>query len=81
MKKQLFFIAIASLFTTLASATDLYVRNLGAGGAFSTVSAAIAQASDGDRIIIQPKTNGSAYVENLTINKSLTFVSETNYNK
>ncbi len=82
MKKQLLFIAIASLITTVASATDLYVRDLGAGGAYSTVSAAIAAASDGDRIIIKPKTTGTgAYVENLTINKSLTFVSETIYNR
>lgn len=82
MKKQLFFIAIATLITSMASATDLYVRDLGAGGAYSTVSAAIAAASDGDRIIIEPKTSGTgAYVENLTINKSLTFVSETIYNR
>lgn len=81
MKKQLLFMAIAGLFTSMASATDLYVRNLGAGGAYSTVSAAITAANNGDRIIIQPKTNGTAYVENLTINKSLTFISETIYNK
>ncbi|MBP6517234.1 MAG: hypothetical protein KA242_09300 [Chitinophagales bacterium] len=82
MNKQLFFIAIASLVTSIASATDLYVRDLGAGGAYATVSAAIAAASDGDRIIIKPKTSGTgAYVENLTINKSLTFVSETIYNR
>ena len=73
--------AIAGLFTTMASAADLNVRATGAGGAYTTVSAAITAATNGDRIIIQPKTDGSAYVENLTINKSLTFVSETNYNK
>jgi len=73
--------AFVGLFSTFASAADLYVRNLGAGGAYSSVSAAITAASNGDRIIIQPKSNGSAYVENLTINKSLTFVSETIYNK
>ena len=81
MKKQLLFIVIAGLFSSLASAADLYVRNLGAGGSYSSVSAAITAAANGDRIIIQPKTNGSAYVENLTINKSLTFISETIYNK
>ncbi len=73
--------AFTGLSSTMAFAADLYVRNGGAGGAYSTVSSAITAASDGDRIIIQPKTNGTAYVENLTINKSLTFVSETNYNK
>ncbi|AZA49372.1 hypothetical protein EG346_14830 [Chryseobacterium carnipullorum] len=81
MTKKLFTIALTSLFSTTAFAADLYVRNGGAGGAYSTVSAAITAASDGDRIIIQPKTNGTAYVENLTINKSLTFVSETSYNR
>ena len=81
MKKQLLFIAIAGLFTSMANAADLYVRATGAGGAYTNVSAAITAATNGDRIIIQPKTNGSAYVENLTINKSLTFVSETNYNR
>ncbi|QBZ97362.1 autotransporter outer membrane beta-barrel domain-containing protein [Flavobacterium sangjuense] len=81
MKKKLLFITLTSLFTSLVSAADLYVRNLGAGGAYSSVSAAITAAANGDRIIIQPKTSGAAYVENLTINKSLTFVSETIYNK
>lgn len=82
MKKQLLIIALACLVTSMASATDLYVRDLGAGGAYASVSAAIAAASDGDRIIIKPKTSGTgAYVENLTINKSLTFVSETIYNR
>lgn len=79
MKKQLL-IAIAGLFSTMASAADLYVRENDAN-AFSTVGAAIAQASNGDRIIIKPKANNAAYVENLTINKSLTFVSETAYTK
>lgn len=81
MTKKLLIIAFAGLSSTMAFAADLYVRNGGSGGAYSTVSAAITAASDGDRIIIQPKTNGTAYVENLTINKSLTFVSETSYNK
>lgn len=73
--------AIAGLFSTVTSAADLYVRATGANGAYTTVSAAITAAANGDRIIIQPKTDGSAYIENLTINKSLTFVSETNFNK
>lgn len=81
MKKKLLFIAIAGLFTSMANAADLYVRATGSGGAYTTVSAAITAANNGDRIIIQPKTDGSAYVENLTISKSLTFVSENNYNK
>jgi hypothetical protein len=80
MKKQLLF-GIIGLISSIASAADLYVRNAGAGGAYSSVSAAVTAASNGDRIIIQPKSNGTAYVENVTINKSLTFVSETIYNR
>lgn len=81
MKKSLLFTAIASLFTSMVSAADLYVRDAGAGGSFSTISAAIAQASDGDRIIIRPKAAGLPYVENLVIDKTLSFVSETNFSK
>ncbi|WP_162126190.1 hypothetical protein [Flavobacterium phycosphaerae] len=81
MKKQLLLMALAGFITSMAYAADLHVRNLGAGGAYPTVSAAITAAANGDRIIIQPKTDGSAFVENLTINKSLTFVSENIYNK
>lgn len=73
--------AVAGLFASMASAADLYVRDGGAGGAFSTISAAIAQSSDGDRIIIRPKSSSLPYVENLTIDKSLSFVSETNFSK
>lgn len=81
MKKQLLFIAIAGLFANLSSAADLYVRENGANGAYSTVTAAITASANGDRIIIKPKAAGAAYIENLTINKSLTFVSETTYQK
>jgi hypothetical protein len=81
MKKQLLFMAIAGLFTSMASAADLYVRDLGAGGAYSTISDAITAANDGDRIIVRPKSGNVPYLENVTINKSLTFVSEIDFAK
>lgn len=68
--------AVAGLLTSMASAADLIVRDGGAGGAFSTISAAVSQASNGDRIIIRPKTGNLPYQENIAIDKSLTFVSE-----
>lgn len=73
--------AVAGLFTSMASAADLYVRDLGAGGAYSTISAAITAANDGDRIIIKPKIGNAPYLETVTINKSLTLLSETNFTK
>ena len=81
MKKQLFFIVLAGLFTSLASAADLYVRDFGAGGAYPTIGAAISAAANGDRIIIKPKAGGVPYLEDLVIDKSLTFVSENNFAK
>lgn len=81
MKRQLFFMALAGLFSSIASAADLYVRDLGAGGAYSSISAAITAAANGDRIIIRPKAGSLPYIENLTIDKSLTFVSEINFSK
>lgn len=76
MKTKITFLALIGLFTTMASATDLIVRDGGAGNSFSTISAAVAQASNGDRIIIRPKVGNLPYQENITIDKSLTFVSE-----
>ncbi|WP_347216163.1 hypothetical protein [Chryseobacterium sp.] len=81
MTKKLLIMAITGLSSTMVFAADLYVRNGGAGGAYPTITEAIVAASNGDRIIIQPKVNGDPYVENLIINKSLTLVSETNYSK
>mgnify|MGYP002479593447 CR=1 FL=1 len=62
MKRQLFFMALAGLFSSIASAADLYVRDLGAGGAYSSISAAITAATNGDRIIIRPKAGSLPYI-------------------
>lgn len=79
--KYLFYALICIMSIGKIKSADLYVRDMGAGGAYTTISAAITAASDGDRIIIQPKIGNVPYIENLTINKSLTFVSETNFSK
>ncbi|PLX01078.1 MAG: hypothetical protein C0594_14535 [Marinilabiliales bacterium] len=55
-------------------AADLMVAENGAGGAYATITAAIAAAVDGDRVIIVPKSGGAAYGETLTIDKSLQFL-------
>ena len=53
---------------------DLCVVGSGGGGCYSTISAAIAAANNGDRILIQPQV-GVPYVENLTIDKSVELLS------
>lgn len=75
------FITIFLFATITSNAADLIVRHDGAGGAYTTISAAITAAADGDRIIIRPKPSNVPYLESLTIDKSLTFVSEIHGDK
>jgi hypothetical protein len=56
-----------------ATAADIKVDRTGAiAGSVTSISAAITAAADGDRIVVF--SNGLTYTENLTINKSLTFL-------
>jgi hypothetical protein len=76
MKKTVFLLALLASFT--GRAADLIVADGGAGGAYSTIGAAVTAAASGDRIIITPKPGGATYNENITItNKSLQFLSAT----
>lgn len=68
-------LAIIFLSSNDLFATDRIVQQSGPVGTFSSISSAITAAVDGDNIIINNKTDGSAWFENLTINKSLTFIS------
>ena len=56
-------------------AADLVVQDGGPTGTYSTISAAVAAAVDGDRIVINNTSTGLARNENVTINKSLTLLS------
>ena len=67
--------AMALLMCLFANATDRIVAYGGTGNAFSTITAAIAASSSGDRIIIYPST--VAFSENLTITTSLQLLSAT----
>lgn len=58
-------------------AADLVVIDAGPTGTYGSIGAAITAASNGDRIIVTNKASLSPWVENLTVNKSLTFVSAT----
>lgn len=62
--------------SSFVNATDLVVREGGAGGAYSTISDALAVAVNGDRIIIQPKSGGAFYVESFSVTKNLQFLCE-----
>ncbi|MCX7743629.1 MAG: hypothetical protein N2167_03595 [Flavobacteriales bacterium] len=66
---------ILSFIVFSVNAVDLCVNESGSGGCYSSITAALAAANDGDRIIIQPKAGGVPYTENLTINKSVQLLS------
>ncbi|MES2557630.1 MAG: hypothetical protein V4604_15850 [Bacteroidota bacterium] len=63
------------LFSNLVFATDRVVQQGGPVGTYASISAAITAAVDGDVVIINNRTDGLPWIEALSINKSLTFVS------
>ncbi|MFA5782292.1 MAG: hypothetical protein WC868_08485 [Bacteroidales bacterium] len=74
MKKIMLFAALTiAAYTT--KATDLVVQENGPVGTYASISAAITAAVDGDRIIINNRPGGLYWAEDLTINKSLQFLS------
>ncbi|HLP55657.1 MAG TPA: hypothetical protein VK151_11535 [Fluviicola sp.] len=66
---------LATFFSNLAFATDRVVQQGGPVGTYASISAAITAAVDGDVVIINNRTDGLPWLESLSINKSLTFVS------
>lgn len=78
-------ITISLMLTCIAVisfATDFYVAESfdNTNNRFNTISAAIAAASDGDRIYVQDKP-GAGYVEDLIIDKSISLINMNNNEK
>lgn len=74
MKKAILFVC-ASFLTGITFATDLIVQEAGPVGTYASINAAVAASTDGDRIIINNKTGGFPWNEDVLINKTLTFLS------
>jgi hypothetical protein len=70
MQRILFVLVFITGFVSVKAA-DLLVAENGAGGAYSSITAALNAAADGDRIFVIPKSAGAPYGENLTLNKSI----------
>jgi len=60
------------------SAADRIVEEFGMPPAFPSIGAAVAAAEDGDRIIIKNRAGNIPWIENITIDKSLQFLSYYN---
>lgn len=73
MKKYIILILVC-VYSKMNFAIDHVVQENGPTGTFSSISAAITGATDGDRIIINNKVSGLPWNENLQVNKSLEFV-------
>lgn len=75
MKKQLLALTFLALNVTNTFANDLVVQQNGPVGTYASIGAAVTAAVDGDQIIINNRIDGLPWVENITINKSLSFLS------
>ncbi len=63
IKKILLAVCFIAVNVNILKATDLYVNDNGASGAYSSIKSAIEAASSGDNIYIFPKSNGEFYDE------------------
>jgi hypothetical protein len=72
MKKTL--LSLLALAALHAQATVLVVKEYGVNATYSTINAALAAAVNNDTIVVYDKPSGQPWLENLTINKNLTFL-------
>lgn len=74
MKKQLLLLFMMVSAIANVHAADLLVEEFGVLPVYSSIGDAVSAASDGDRIIIRNRAGNIPWVENISINKSLTFL-------
>jgi hypothetical protein len=72
MKKTL--LSLLALAALHAQATVLVVKEYGVNATYSTINAALAAAVNNDTIVVYDKPSGQPWLENLTIDKNLTFL-------
>lgn len=75
MKLNRLFLLLCLLVPGLVQAVDRVVQENGPTGTYASISSAVIAAADGDRIVIHNRMGGLAWVEDVTVAKSLTFVS------
>jgi hypothetical protein len=78
MKLFLATLTVFFIFHFSAKSADLIVEEFGTAPTYSSITAAVAASVDGDRIIVKNRAGDIPWIENITISKSLTFLSYTN---
>lgn len=76
--KKIHLLAILSILIFSSNhllAADRVVQQAGPVGTYASITAAITAAVDGDNIVVNNRSDGLPWLENISINKSLTFVS------
>nr|MBP6643917.1 hypothetical protein [Flavobacteriales bacterium] len=76
MRSILTLLAFAGTLTTFA--TDRIVEEFGQAPAYANITSAVAAAVDGDRIIVKNRAGNIPWIENITVNASLQFLSFAN---
>jgi hypothetical protein len=76
--KQVISLLCLIVFSFSAKAADLIVEEFGTAPTYGSITAAVNAAVNGDRIVIKNRAGDIPWIENITINKSLTFLSYTN---
>ena len=59
-------------------ATDRVVEELGIAPTYPSITAAVSAAIDGDRVVVKNRAGDIPWIENISVNKSLQFVSYEN---
>lgn len=73
------FVALLALgITSSAFSTDRIVEEFGQAPAYANITSAVAAAVDGDRIIVKNRAGNIPWIENITVNASLQFLSFAN---
>ena len=72
MKKT--FMSLLALVALHAQATVLVVKEYGVNATYATINAALAASANNDTIVVYDKPSGQPWLENLTIDKNLTFL-------
>lgn len=78
MKTSMLICCLLAVMTLNTYASDLLVEEFGLAPAYPSISAAVAAANNGDRIIIKNRNGNAPWIENVTVNKSVQFLPFTN---
>lgn len=73
-----FFTLVAFTASLSLFATDRIVEEFGQAPAYPSITAAVAAASDGDRIIVKNRASNIPWIEDIEVDKSLQFLSFAN---